>query len=114
MVEVRVSDLARSVTWYVAALGLDVDLDDAARGFALLSAGPCRLALKVDATAAGPDSTRLVFRVDDVDVERRRLIARGEAVSEVSEDPREGYRSLRVSDPDGTPIRLFSWVAGFP
>ena len=41
--------------------------------------------------------------------ERERLVGLGVAVSAVS-GSEEGYREVRLADPDGTPIRLFSWA----
>ena len=41
--------------------------------------------------------------------ERDRLVGLGVAVSAVAESA-EGYREVRLADPDGTPIHLFSWA----
>ena len=108
-VEIQVADLARSVAWFVAALGLRVVLDDPPGRFALLEAGPVRLALKGGGPGGDRDAIRLVFRVADVDAERARLLALGVVVGEPITNPAEGYRAVRLADPDGTQIRLFSW-----
>jgi hypothetical protein len=55
---------------------------------------------------------RLVFRVGDVDSERERLVGLGIDVGPTADVPREGYRSLELHDPEGTPITLFSWLDG--
>ncbi|WP_435009388.1 VOC family protein [Tundrisphaera lichenicola] len=110
MVEVRVADRASSSRWYAEFLGLRPILDDPGGGFVLLEAGPGKVALKEGAAVEGRGAVRLVFRVGDVDAERARLVGSGVAVSEASESP-EGYREIRLADPDGTPVVLFSEVA---
>jgi catechol 2,3-dioxygenase-like lactoylglutathione lyase family enzyme len=110
MVEVRVADLRRSARWYAATLGLTPLLDDPAGGFALLAAGPCRVALK-EGHAEGRRAIRLVFEVADVDAEAARLGGMGLVVEGPTENSRERYRSLCLHDPDGTPIDLFSWIS---
>lgn len=115
MTEVVVSDWPGSVRWYADVLGLGELLRDEANGFALLGAGPCRLALKRGTdSASARGSFRLVFRVEDVDAERARLTARGVFVSDAVENEREGFREVRLSDPEGTPITLFGWTARKP
>ena len=111
MVEVRVVDRAASARWYGEVLGLRPILDDPAGGFLLMAAGPGRVALKEGPAAGGRGAVRLIFRVGDVDAERARLAGMGVEVSGVSESA-EGYREARLADPDGTPIHLFSTVAG--
>jgi glyoxylase I family protein len=110
MVEVRVADLTAAARWYVAILGLRAALEDRRGRFVLLEAGPGRVALKEGPPAADRGAVRLVFRVGDVDAERSRLVGLGVAVSAVTESV-EGYREVRLADPEGTPIHLFSTVA---
>ncbi len=69
----------------------------------------CRLALKADASPGRRDGLRLVFQVADLDAARAALLARGEAVSEPVENRAERYRAVKLTDPEGTPIRLFAW-----
>lgn len=109
MIEVRVADLARAGRWYVDVLGLRPVLDDPGGRFVLLEAGSGRMALKEGPPSADRGAVRLIFRVADVDAERVRLAGLGVEVGEVTESA-EGYREVRLADPDGTPIRLFSWV----
>jgi len=111
MVEVRVADWAVSARWYSEILGLRPMLEDRAGRFLLLEAGPGRVAIKEGPPVADWGAVRLVFRVEDVDGERARLVGLGVAVGTVTESP-EGYREARLADPDGTPIHLFSTVAG--
>ena len=106
MAEVRVADLAASRRWYVDVLGLRPALDDPPGRFLLLEAGGGRLALKEGPGLGARGAVRLVFRVGDVAAERARLAGLGVAVGEVRASP-EGYREVRLADPDGTPIHLF-------
>ena len=113
MTVIKVSDWAASLAWYVETLGLLPVLTDARHEFALLAAGNGRLAIQGDsAFKAGdaPGGARLVFLVPDVDAERARLIGRGAEVSEPTDNAIEGYREIRLHDPDGTPLTLFSWT----
>ena len=111
MVEVRVADWARTSRWYVDVLGLRPVLDDPEGRFLLLEAGSGRVALKEGQGTGDRGAVRLIFRVEDVDSERTRLVGLGVEVGEASESA-EGYREVRLADPEGTPIRLFSWVEG--
>jgi catechol 2,3-dioxygenase-like lactoylglutathione lyase family enzyme len=106
MVEVRTNDWAESVHFYVTVLGLTPLVDDPARKFTLLKAGNGRLAVK-EGIQRGRDAQRLIFEVYDAASERRRLIQQGVEVSDVLES-NEGYQEIRLRDPDGTPIHLFS------
>ncbi len=113
MAEVRVVDLDASARWYAAALGFRVVLEDRERGFLLLEAGEgagtARIALKRGPGGGDRGAVRLVFRAADVDAERDRLAGLGVAASGPTGSP-EGYREIRLADPDGTPIHLFSWA----
>lgn len=112
--ELLVVDWPRAVRWYVEILGLRLILEDVEPQFALLEAGLSRLALKGSAGGrqdGSPPSVRLIFRVDDVDAERDRLIGLGVAVGPASDNSAEGYRGATLVDSEGTPITLFSWHA---
>ena len=108
-VEIAASDWRLSVNWYVEVLGLSVVLEDEAGRFALLDAGTARIAIKESGPVAGRKGARLVFRVDDLDAERSRLLGLGLAVPDPVDNLAEGYHEVRLSDPDGTPITLFAW-----
>lgn len=111
LVELKVSDWPGALRWYEETLGLTVVLKDEAHGFALLEAGAGRVALKADATAGtGSRPFRLTFQVDDVGVAEVRLRQRGVEVSPPTDNPREGYRAIRLTAPEGTPITLFQWL----
>jgi catechol 2,3-dioxygenase-like lactoylglutathione lyase family enzyme len=110
MVEIQASDWTRSVKWYTNVLGLQLLLEDPAHRFALLEAGSGRIAVKGgNVPGADREAIRLTFQVDDVDAERARLIGLETPVGEPVENRDEGYRAIRLEDPDGTPIRLFCW-----
>jgi hypothetical protein len=112
MTVLKVAAWTGVVAWYVDTLGLLAVLADLEHEFALLEAGTGRLAIQGGREAAAAGETeivRLVFQVPDVDEERRRLIGKGLEVGPPDENPREGYREIRLRDPNGTPITLFSW-----
>jgi predicted enzyme related to lactoylglutathione lyase len=112
-VEIRTHDRAALAAWYAEALGLATLLDDPVGEFTLLAAGPTRLGIKGGRPEAASGSVGLAFRVVDLAGERARLKGLGVAVSE-PEDCREGYRSIRLTDPAGHPIQLFEWIGTAP
>ena len=111
MTELHARDLDRVADWYAETLGLRVVLRDEPNGFVLLEApGGGRVSLKRgEGGGRGAPGCRLVFRVDDLDSERSRLIGLGVPAGEVAENAEERYREVRLSDPEGTPITLFAW-----
>jgi glyoxylase I family protein len=113
MTVIKVADWARAVAWYVDVLGLMAVLSDSENQFALLAAGTGRLAIQGDPLlrpSESPAAVRLVFLVPDVDHERHRLITRGVEVAAPIENTCEGYREIRLHDPEGTAVTLFSWT----
>jgi catechol 2,3-dioxygenase-like lactoylglutathione lyase family enzyme len=113
MTVIKVSDWAASLAWYVDTLGLLPVLTDSEHKFALLAAGNGWLAIQEEPAPRATDATggaRLVFLAPDIDGERDRLIGRGTEVSTPIENAIEGYREIRLHDPDGTPLTLFSWT----
>ena len=113
MTEIRVGDWRAAVGWYRAVLGLRVVLEDAPGEFALLEVGPAegRLALKggTGDHPGGRGVVRLVFEVDDLERWQADLTAQGVEVAGPTRSA-EGYREIRIVDPEGTPIGLFSWA----
>jgi catechol 2,3-dioxygenase-like lactoylglutathione lyase family enzyme len=108
LVELTVADWPASVAWYRDRLGLTVELLDHAHQFGLLAAGPARLALKAGQPA--PGSSKVTFRVTDLDAELTRLERAGVVpISSVRTSP-EGYRAARLLDPDGHRVELFVWA----
>ena len=115
MTEVRVFDWPGTFRWYVETLGLRLLLHDEPNGFVLLGAGNGRLALRRStAVCEAINHARLVFRVADVDAERARLLRSGIPVTEPVVNARESYREVRLSDPEGTSITLFTWTRPVP
>jgi catechol 2,3-dioxygenase-like lactoylglutathione lyase family enzyme len=113
MTVVKVADWSAIVRWYIDTLGLVPILLDPQHEFALLAAGQARLGLQGGVGARDrtvPSNVRLVFQVRDVDHERERLIDRGVEVGESRDNHDEGYREIRLHDPDGNSLTLFAWI----
>jgi predicted enzyme related to lactoylglutathione lyase len=113
MIVIRVAHWQATVRWYIDTLGLAPILLDAQHEFALLAAGSGRLGIqgvKVAGSLTGPGKVRLVYQVHDLDHERQRLIERGVAVGAPIENHEEGYREVRLKDPEGYSLRLFAWT----
>jgi hypothetical protein len=109
LVELKAADWPGTLRWYEDALGLSVVLRDEEHGFALLASGGTRIGLKRSAERADA-GCRLIFQVDDLEAARVRLDERGVGTSPPSENTREGYREIRLTDPEGTPVTLFQWL----
>jgi predicted enzyme related to lactoylglutathione lyase len=113
MTVVRVADWSRVVRWYIDTLRLVPVLMDPKHEFAFLAAGQGRLGLhgvKSAKAATVPSKVRLVFQVPDVDRERQRLIELGVDVGMPFDNREEGYREIRLHDPDGNSLTLFAWI----
>ncbi|HEU5157452.1 MAG TPA: VOC family protein [Streptosporangiaceae bacterium] len=109
---VYVGDLAVSIVFYRDVVGLELKFEDA--GYAGYATGVTRFALyerrRADwltssRTAPGP-AGEVVFLVDDVDAEARRLGELGAAILSGSADRAWGHRTLHVADPDGFVVEL--------
>jgi predicted enzyme related to lactoylglutathione lyase len=109
--ELQTADWVSLLNWYrdlfEFPLLLRVDKDR----FALLQAGSVRLAIKgtegANVTGSG---ILLAFEVDDLEAWQARVQARGIALEGPIKTSPEGYRRLRLRDPDGRAITLFAWV----
>jgi predicted enzyme related to lactoylglutathione lyase len=113
MTVVRVTDWSTIVPWYINTLGMVPVLIDAEHEFALLAAGDSRVGfkgLKSNCTAHERTKVRFVFQVDDVDRERQRLTASGVVVSTPFDNREEGFREVRLHDPEGNSLTLFAWI----
>lgn len=111
IVQIRVEDWHRARCWYVDTLGLSVLRDDPEREYCLLETGRAGIALRGGAgVSANRLAVDLIFRVDDLDEVRNRLIGLGVEVSPIRHDAAEGYREAKLSDPEGTPLILFDFA----
>jgi catechol 2,3-dioxygenase-like lactoylglutathione lyase family enzyme len=106
-VELAVRDWPASVAWYRDVLGLELLQADDGR-FALFAAGAARLALKAGEPA--PGGALLAFEVDQLEGWQERLRARGVELDGPIKASAEGYRRLRLRDPDGHAVTLFEWA----
>lgn len=106
--ELAVADWPAALAWYRDRLGLPVLMTDEPNRYALLSAGSARVALK--AGVPRPGSTRLVFRVDDLEAVLARLADRGVLPVGPVRESAEGYRAATFTDPDGHRLDVFAWV----
>jgi catechol 2,3-dioxygenase-like lactoylglutathione lyase family enzyme len=112
LVELTVADWPASLTWYRDRLGLRVELVDEPKRYALLAAGPIRVALK--AGTPSPGTAKLTFQVPSLDAELKRLADRGITPSVPPKVSPEGYHSVRLNDPDGHRLELFEWIRPNP
>ena len=104
-IELRVANLVTSIAWYRDVLGLEVLMHVEQDGFALLSAGTIRLALKQG--LAGPGGVLLAFEVADLPGWLARLAEQRVPLDGPVKASAEGYRRARLRDPDGYAISLF-------
>lgn len=113
MTVVKVTNWSATVRWYTDTLGLAPVLVDPKHEFALLAAGSGRVGLQGirDGRAAdGRSKVRLVFQVHDLDEERRKLSEHHVQVGAPVENRDEGYREVRLRDPEGNSLTLFAWI----
>jgi catechol 2,3-dioxygenase-like lactoylglutathione lyase family enzyme len=113
MTVVRVADWPTTVRWYVEKLGLEPVLLDPAHEFAFLAAGSGRVGfkgMKDPRSVYDRTRVRLVFEVPDVGRERDRLTDQGVKVSAPFDNQAEGYREIRLHDPEGNSLTLFTWL----
>lgn len=126
LVELPTRDREATEDWYHKVLQARPALVDRERNYALmdLPRGDVRLALKqIDlegekstSEAAGGfearNPVRLTFECGNVDAEAARLRALGVEAPEPTDHEDEGYRRLKLSDPDGRVVVLFHWTTG--
>jgi catechol 2,3-dioxygenase-like lactoylglutathione lyase family enzyme len=108
LVELAVADWAASLVWYRDRLGLAVELLDEPNRFAVLGGRGGRIALKPGTPV--PGGVKLVFYSPDLAAELVRLAAAGLVPSRPVQASAEGYRSVRLTDPDGYVVEVFEWV----
>lgn len=107
-VTVRVSDLRRSVGFYVDVLGFGLLGEDGTRAY--MSRGGCRIVLERSPHCGG--ETGIYLQVDSPYNSRRRLIDEG---VRFASDPARGPFGTAVSilDPDGNVLTLVEGGAEF-
>lgn len=93
MTELAASDLDRSIAWWTGLLGRGPALIDGGNGFALFEVDGGRLALK----RGSPGGGTVHFEVDRLPPGEVKVSA-------------EGYRRVKLADPDGNVVVLFEWV----
>jgi catechol 2,3-dioxygenase-like lactoylglutathione lyase family enzyme len=106
-VEITVADWPAAVAWYRDVLGLELLHHAEEDQFALLGAGPARLALK--GGAPNPGTVQLTFEVEDVCQAADQLAATGIIFEAPIMASPEGYRDVLLRDPDGYRVCLFDW-----
>ncbi|KWX09452.1 ring-cleavage extradiol dioxygenase, partial [Carbonactinospora thermoautotrophica] len=115
-----VSDLAASIAFYRDVVGLPFKFEDA--GYAEFATEGTRFALYERRRAAwltgsevapGP-AAEVVFVVDDVDAEARRLAAFGARILSGPADRPWGHRTLHVADPDGFVVEFAQRIPAPP
>jgi lactoylglutathione lyase len=109
-----VADLERSVGFYRDVIGLPFKLEG--DGYVEFATQGARLGLYDrnrlhELTRQGPDAPEspggeVVFLVEDVDAEAKRLQAAGATVLEGPVDRVWGHRTLHLEDPDGFVVEL--------
>ncbi len=92
MTELGVSDFPAAVAWWAGLLKCDPTLRDDANGFALFDVTGGRVALK----RGSPTGGTVHFEVDE--------LPGGEVKASD-----EGYRRVKLTDPDGNVVVLFEW-----
>jgi catechol 2,3-dioxygenase-like lactoylglutathione lyase family enzyme len=108
------ADLDRTVEFWTRALGFTLERDERAaahpyvalRRDAVLLGAARRDAVAPDALRRPPTGVEIVLEVDDLDVERARVLGAGVALDDDVTDRPWGLRDLRVLDPDGHYVRL--------
>lgn len=101
-VVLTVDDMEAQTRFYREVLGLEVEGQS---GFwTTFRTGACTLALHGGGRGEG-DGVRIVFKVDDVEAERRRLVAAGVELGEIR-SPANGVLVLDCRDPEGNPFHL--------
>ena len=112
MTEIWTPTWRQSIAWYTTLLGLRLVLDDPANEFALLETtdGIGRLAIRGGHATrdVGRGAIRLVYEVSDLNALIVAWVQKGAEI-EGPHQSEEGYRSIKIHDPDGTPITVFEW-----
>lgn len=92
MTELGVSNFPAAVAWWADVLNRAPSLRDDANGFALFDVAGGRVALK----RGSPTGGTIHFEVDELPSGAVKASA-------------EGYRRVKLTDPDGNVVVLFAW-----
>ncbi|MCC9607020.1 VOC family protein [Blastopirellula sp. JC732] len=107
-VEIRTAEFETMLEWYKNVLQLKVGIRQQEEGYALLVGDGYRIALlSRDDAIQGQAIVSLAIEVDDFDVWRESLNSK--SVPLVAQENREGFRELKLTDPDGNRVKLFAW-----
>ncbi|EAQ82135.1 VOC family protein [Blastopirellula marina] len=107
-VEIRTARFESMLDWYRDVLRLQVGVRQMEEGYALLCSEGFRIALLArDDAIAGQATVSLAIEVDDFDVWREYL--NGKSIALVAQENPEGFRELKLNDPDGNRVKLFAW-----
>lgn len=113
IIEIRVKDWDSSLAWYQEKLGLKAEgLHEDPFCFLTFPEGDASIGLDGTEEVSGGGSTRCVpcIQVDDLQGTVTELKGRGvEFVADVT-GGEEGYRTARLSDPEGNLIQLYEWI----
>ena len=100
-VTLAVEDMARSVSFYHATVGLELLYGGPGDTFTSFRIGGGYLNLVLAAERTSSWWGRIILYVDDVDATYRRFTAAGERPSTTPKDAPWGERFFHVADPDG-------------
>lgn len=101
-VVLTVDDMEEQTRFYRDVVGLEVERSG--EFWTTFRTGPCTFALHGGGRPEGAGA-RIVFKVDDVETERERLLAGGAVLGEIR-SPAEGVLVVDGRDPEGNPFHL--------
>jgi predicted enzyme related to lactoylglutathione lyase len=102
-------DMDRAVAFYGDAVGLRLTRREGG-AWAEFDAGPVRFALHGGVDGSAPAGGTVVFEVDDLDVERRRLMERGVAFEQDNGEVPGLARFASFRDPDGNVVQIIEYL----
>ncbi|UUO06540.1 VOC family protein [Blastopirellula sp. J2-11] len=107
-VEIRTARFESMLDWYRDVLRLQVGVRQTAEGYALLCGEGFRIALLArDDATSGQAIVSLAIEVDNFDIWREYLNSKSIAL--IAQESPEGFRELKLNDPDGNQVKLFAW-----
>jgi predicted enzyme related to lactoylglutathione lyase len=104
------SDMDRAVAFYRDAVGLRLTRREG-DAWAEFDAGAVRFALHGGVDGTAPAGGTAVFEVDDLDVERRRLMERGVSFDQDDGEVPGLARFASFRDPDGNVVQIIEYLA---